>query len=74
MLLLLVCPQSTTAMSQALSVPQLSRKVAAAVAGLRSLKQQIKFQNELPNVIPAPNLGWMLCLFKHRNHPIPESS
>lgn len=45
MLLLLVCPQSTTAMSQALSVPQLGRRVAAAVAGLRSLKQQINAAN-----------------------------
>lgn len=74
MLLLSVCPQSTTAVSQALSVPWLGRKVAAAVAGLRILKQQIKFQNELPNVIPALNLGWMMCPFKHRLHPTPESS
>lgn len=36
MLLLLACSQSTTVVSQALSVPQLGRKVAAAVAGLRA--------------------------------------
>lgn len=74
MVLLLGCPQSTTAVSQALSVPRLGRRVAAAEAGLRTLKQQTKYQNELPNVIPAPNLGWMLCPFKHRHHPTPESS
>lgn len=60
MLLLLACSQSTTAVSQALSVPQLGRRVAAAVGGLRSLEEQIKFQNELPNVIPALNLVWIL--------------